>query len=203
MDEKPNEPGAPLMWRGDKGGGSVGGCDEMVDSPENMEAPEINGVSVVAMTYVVWASEGGHERKTPVTQNASTGPSTQTRGNTSANVFHDTLSPKDSTNNAETVVDMEQSNSETATEILNVEEERGEEVSYMLALEERSVKLDEGQARSDPGKTPESQPLPERELIEEDQAGSNPEQSYVAQARHYPEPIHEDFIAIVYPKVHY
>ncbi|GKC82346.1 hypothetical protein Tco_1138063, partial [Tanacetum coccineum] len=37
-------------WRGDEDGGSVGGCDEMVDSPENMEASKINGVSVVAMT---------------------------------------------------------------------------------------------------------------------------------------------------------
>ncbi|GKA35223.1 hypothetical protein Tco_0721714 [Tanacetum coccineum] len=37
-------------WRGDEDGSSVGGCDEVVDSPENMEVPEINGVNVVAMT---------------------------------------------------------------------------------------------------------------------------------------------------------
>ncbi|GKE14818.1 hypothetical protein Tco_1422395, partial [Tanacetum coccineum] len=43
----------------------------------------------------------------------------------------------DSTNDAETTVDMEQSNNETDTEILNVVEERGEEVSNMVALEER------------------------------------------------------------------
>nr|GFC14690.1 hypothetical protein [Tanacetum cinerariifolium] len=34
------------------------------------------------------------------------------------------------------------------------------------------------------------------------QAGSNPEQSYVALAGPNPEPMHEDFIALVYPKVH-
>ncbi|GJS14361.1 hypothetical protein Tco_0408833 [Tanacetum coccineum] len=51
---------------------------------------------------------------------------------------------KDSTNDAETTVDMEQSNNETDTEILNVVEERGEEVSNMVALEERIVDFDEG-----------------------------------------------------------
>ncbi|GJU76299.1 putative ribonuclease H-like domain-containing protein [Tanacetum coccineum] len=33
-------------WRGDEDGSSVGGCDEVVDSPENMDVPEINGVNV-------------------------------------------------------------------------------------------------------------------------------------------------------------
>ncbi|GJW92385.1 hypothetical protein Tco_0169938 [Tanacetum coccineum] len=80
--------------------------------------------------------------------------------------------------------------------------ERGEDVSNMVELEERTVELDEGQARSDPGKTPESRPPPEREFIEEDQAGPNPGQSHVAQAGSNPEPMHEDFIATVYPKVH-
>ncbi|GJY30372.1 hypothetical protein Tco_0413867 [Tanacetum coccineum] len=91
---------------------------------------------------------------------------------TSANVVHDTSSPADSTN----VANMEQSISETDTKILNVEEVQGEEVSNMMVLEERIVELDEGQAGSDPVKTPESRPPAERVLIEEDQAGSNPGQ---------------------------
>ncbi|GKG27789.1 hypothetical protein Tco_0406116, partial [Tanacetum coccineum] len=67
---------------------------------------------------------------------------------------------------------------------------------------ERTIELDEGQAGSEPGKTPESRPPPEREHMEEDQTGSDPGQSHVAQAGPNPEPMHEDFIATVYPKVH-
>ncbi|GKG55372.1 hypothetical protein Tco_0572012, partial [Tanacetum coccineum] len=40
------------------------------------------------------------------------------------------------------------------------------------------------------------------ELLEEDQAGSDPGQSHVAQAGPNPEPMHKDFIATVYPVVH-
>ncbi|GKA28711.1 hypothetical protein Tco_0714956, partial [Tanacetum coccineum] len=138
------------------------------------------------------------QRRTPTTQDASTGPSAQPQDDTSENVVRDTSSPAD----AETSADTEKSNNETDTEILNVDEERGEDVSNMVELEERTVELDEGQARSDPGKTPESRPPPEREFIEEDQAGPNPGQSHVAQAGSNPEPMHEDFIATVYPKVH-
>ncbi|GJU37486.1 hypothetical protein Tco_1185840 [Tanacetum coccineum] len=116
---------------------------------------------------------------------------------TSANVVHDTSSPADSTNDAEIAADMEQSNSRNDTEILNVVEEQGEEVSNTMALELRTVEFDEGQAGSEPGKTPESRPPPE-----EDQVGSDPEQSHVAQAGPNPEPMHEDFVATVYPKVH-
>ncbi|GJY68260.1 hypothetical protein Tco_0471242 [Tanacetum coccineum] len=38
--------------------------------------------------------------------------------------------------------------------------------------------------------------------MEEDQAGSNPGQSHVVQAGTNPEPMHEDFVATVYPQVH-
>ncbi|GJU41178.1 hypothetical protein Tco_1194135 [Tanacetum coccineum] len=38
--------------------------------------------------------------------------------------------------------------------------------------------------------------------MKEDQTGSNPGKSHVAQAGPNPEPMHEDFIAIVYPEVH-
>ncbi|GJR20494.1 hypothetical protein Tco_0969021 [Tanacetum coccineum] len=99
------------------------------------------------------------QRRSPVTQDASTGPSAQPHDDTSANVVHDTSSLADFTNDAETVADMEQSNSKNDNEILNVEEEHGEEVSNTVALEEKI-------------------------------AGPNPE------------PMHEDFIATVYPDVH-
>ncbi|GKA10388.1 hypothetical protein Tco_0689821, partial [Tanacetum coccineum] len=112
------------------------------------------------------------QRRTPVTQDVSTGPSTQPQDDTSTNVVHDTLSPADSTNDVETAADMEQLNSETGTKILNIEEEQGKEVSNTVALKRTTVKLDKGQAGSDPGKTPESQALSEIELVKEDQDGS-------------------------------
>ncbi|GJT99498.1 retrovirus-related pol polyprotein from transposon TNT 1-94 [Tanacetum coccineum] len=141
-------------------------------------------------------------RRTPATQDASTGPSTQPQDDTFANVVYDTLSPADSTNDADNVADMELSTSKEDTEILNVDEEHGEEVSHTVALDERTVELDEGQAGSDPNKTPESQPPPEREFMKEDQAGSDPGQSYVAQAGPNPEHMYEDFIAIDYHAIH-
>ncbi|GJR00948.1 hypothetical protein Tco_0523932 [Tanacetum coccineum] len=62
---------------------------------------------------------------------------------------------------------------------------------------ERTIELNEGQAGSEPGNTLESRPPPD-----EDQAGSNPGQRHVALAGLNPEPMHEDFVVIVYPKVH-
>ncbi|GJX39835.1 hypothetical protein Tco_0253138 [Tanacetum coccineum] len=138
------------------------------------------------------------QRRTPVTQDASTGPSTQPQDDTSANVVCDTPSHAD----AETGADTEKSNSVADTEILNVGEKQGGDVSNTVALEQRTVELDEGQTRLDPGKTPESRHPPEHVLMEEDQAGSNPRQSHVVQAGPNVEPIHKDFIAIVYPQVH-
>nr|GEX40028.1 hypothetical protein [Tanacetum cinerariifolium] len=74
--------------------------------------------------------------------------------------------------NAETGADTEKSNSEVDTEILNVGEEQ------------------------DPGKAPESKPLPEHVRMEEDQARSNPGQSHVVQAGPNLKPMHEDFFSI-------
>ncbi|GKC40773.1 hypothetical protein Tco_1053157 [Tanacetum coccineum] len=88
------------------------------------------------------------------------------------------------------------------TEILNIGEEQGEDVADKVDLEEKTAEFDEGQAGSDPGKTPESRPPPEHTHIEEDQAGPNPGQSHVALAGPNPEPMHEDFVATVYPQVH-
>nr|GEV37954.1 hypothetical protein [Tanacetum cinerariifolium] len=77
---------------------------------------------------------------------------------------------------------------------------QGEEVSHTVALEERTIELDEGQARSVPGKIPKSRPPPEREFIEEDQARSNPRQSHVGQTGPNLEPMHENCIDTVYPE---
>ncbi|GJW89718.1 hypothetical protein Tco_0167271 [Tanacetum coccineum] len=49
---------------------------------------------------------------------------------------------------------------------------------------------------------PESRPPPEHVLLEKDQAGPDPGQSYVALAGPNPEPMHEDFLATVNPQVH-
>nr|GEZ74785.1 hypothetical protein [Tanacetum cinerariifolium] len=59
-----------------------------------------------------------------------------------------------------------------------------------------------GQARSDLGKTLESQPLPNDDKMDEDQARSDPRKSHVALAGPNPKPMHDDFVATVYPKVH-
>nr|GEV34083.1 hypothetical protein [Tanacetum cinerariifolium] len=98
--------------------------------------------------------------------------------------------------------DTDKTNSEGDTEILNTGEEKGEDVSNKVDLEERTAKIDEGQAGSDPSKIPESRPPPKRVLMEEDQAGPNLGQSHVAFAGLDLDPMHDDFISIVYPQVH-
>ncbi|GJV12954.1 hypothetical protein Tco_1354495 [Tanacetum coccineum] len=82
----------------------------------------------------------------PVTEEASTRPLTQPEDDTYANVVCNTPSPVD----AETGADTDRTNSEGDIEILNVNEDRGENVSNIVALEERTAELDEDQARSDP-----------------------------------------------------
>ncbi|GJZ37821.1 copia protein [Tanacetum coccineum] len=133
------------------------------------------------------------QRQTPVTGESSTGPPAQPQDDTSANVIRDTPYPTD----VETGADTENSNSEGDTEILNVDEEQGENVSNIVALKEKIVELNKGQTGSDPGNTLESRPPPD-----EDQARPNPGQSHVALAGPNPEPMHEDFVVIVYPQVH-
>nr|GFA64496.1 hypothetical protein [Tanacetum cinerariifolium] len=66
----------------------------------------------------------------------------------------------------------------------------------------KTSELDTGQAGSDPGKTLESRPPPDDDKMAKDQAGSNPGKSHVALAGSNPEPMHDNFVAIVYPKVH-
>ncbi|GJR69373.1 hypothetical protein Tco_0015438 [Tanacetum coccineum] len=58
------------------------------------------------------------------------------------------------------------------------------------------------QAGSDPGKTPESRPSPQQDLMEEDQTGSDPGKSHVALARPNSKPMHDNFVATVYPRIH-
>ncbi|GKB45040.1 hypothetical protein Tco_0889982 [Tanacetum coccineum] len=99
-------------------------------------------------------------------------------------------------------VETDKTNSEGDTKILNIGEEQGEDVANKVDLEEKTTEIDEGQARSDPGKTPESQPLPECVLMAEDQVGPTPGQSHVSRARPDLEPMHDDFVATVYPQVH-
>ncbi|GJY02066.1 hypothetical protein Tco_0360218 [Tanacetum coccineum] len=129
----------------------------------------------------------------PVTEEASTGPSAQPKDDTSANIVRETPSPT----YAETGATTDKTNSEGDIEILNIGEEQGEDVADKVNLEEKTVKIDESQARSDPGKTPESQPPPERVLMEEDRAGPDPGQSHVALAGPDPEPMHDDFVATI------
>nr|GEX15993.1 hypothetical protein [Tanacetum cinerariifolium] len=55
--------------------------------------------------------------------------------------------------------------------------EQGKDVDDQVNLDEKTVKLDQGKARSDHGRTPESRPPPEQEVIDEDQAGPDPEKA--------------------------
>nr|GEV17199.1 hypothetical protein [Tanacetum cinerariifolium] len=69
---------------------------------------------------------------------------------------------------AEIGAEIDKTNNKGDIEILNIGEEQGEDVATKVDLEEKTAKMDEGQAGSDPGKTPESRPPSEHILIEED-----------------------------------
>ncbi|GJU58766.1 hypothetical protein Tco_1236532 [Tanacetum coccineum] len=96
------------------------------------------------------------QRRTPATEEASTGPSAQPQDDTSVNIVCDTPSPAD----AETSAESDKTNSGGDTGILQIGKEQGEDVDNQVNLEEKTDKLDQGQAGSDPGKTPESRPPP-------------------------------------------
>nr|GEW48676.1 hypothetical protein [Tanacetum cinerariifolium] len=111
------------------------------------------------------------------------------------------------------------------TKVLQITEELGEDVGKQQNIKENTVELNQGQARPDPGRTPESLPLPEQEVMDEDQARPDPgrtpeslplpEQEVMDedQARPDPgesrgalvgpdlEPTHDKFMADLYPKV--
>nr|GEV27366.1 hypothetical protein [Tanacetum cinerariifolium] len=86
------------------------------------------------------------QRWIPVTEEASTGPSTQTEDDTSAYIVRDTPSPTD----AKTCAETNKTNSKGDTKILNIGEEQGEDLEDNVDLGEKSVEVDEGQAGSDP-----------------------------------------------------
>nr|GFD41747.1 hypothetical protein [Tanacetum cinerariifolium] len=54
------------------------------------------------------------------------------------------------------------------------EEEQGKDVDDQVNLEEETNELDQGQAGSEPGRTPESQTSPKQVVMDEDQTGSDP-----------------------------
>nr|GEW54391.1 hypothetical protein [Tanacetum cinerariifolium] len=138
------------------------------------------------------------QRRNPTTKEASTGPSAQPQDDASANIVHVSSSPAD----AETCADLDKSTSGGDTKILLIDEDQEKDVDNQVNLEEKTAELDQGQARSDPGKTPESRPPPRQEFIEEDQAGPGPGVSRVALTGPNPEPTHKEFMANVYPHVH-
>nr|GEY48478.1 putative reverse transcriptase domain-containing protein [Tanacetum cinerariifolium] len=140
----------------------------------------------------------GMTQKLPIVKGKGKGITTYEQDDTSANIVRNTPSPIDAEIGAET----NKINSEGDTEILNIGEEQGEDVATKVDLEERTVEFDKGQVGSDPGKTPEYRPPPKRVLMEEDQAGPNPGQSHVALAGPDPEPMHDNFVATMYPQVH-
>ncbi|GKC78230.1 hypothetical protein Tco_1129004, partial [Tanacetum coccineum] len=91
-------------------------------------------------------------RRTPAIEEASNRPSVQPQDDASANIVRDSLSPAD----AETGADTDITTNTANTKVLYAEDVQGEEISHMVVLEEKTDELDEGQARSDPGKIPES-----------------------------------------------
>nr|GEV27857.1 integrase, catalytic region, zinc finger, CCHC-type, peptidase aspartic, catalytic [Tanacetum cinerariifolium] len=116
------------------------------------------------------------KRETSATEETSSGPSAHPQDDTSANIVRDSPSPA----NAETDADTDKTNSG----------------------EEKTTKLDQGQAGSDPGKTPESQPPPEQEFMNDNQAGPDPRVSRLAITGPNLESTHKEFMANVYPDVH-
>nr|GEY47238.1 hypothetical protein [Tanacetum cinerariifolium] len=86
------------------------------------------------------------------------------------------------------------------TEILQIDEEQGKDVDEQVNLEEKTDELDQGQARSEPSRTLESRTPPEQVVMDEDQAGQDPEESRGALAGPVPEPMHNKFMANLYPK---
>ncbi|GJR94281.1 retrovirus-related pol polyprotein from transposon TNT 1-94 [Tanacetum coccineum] len=120
------------------------------------------------------------QRRTPATEEASTGPSAQPHDDTSANIL---------------------TNSGGDTEILQIGDEQGDDVTEEVNLEDKTTEIDEDQAGSDPGETHESRPSSKQVLMDEDQAGPDPGEGGVALAGPDPKPTHDEFMADLYPKV--
>ncbi|GJV88019.1 hypothetical protein Tco_1531957 [Tanacetum coccineum] len=112
--------------------------------------------------------------------------------------IRDSSSPAD----AETGADTDKTNSGGDTKILQIGDEQGDDVTEVVNLEDKIAEIDEGQAGSDLGKILESRPPPDDNKMDEDQAGPDPGESRVALAGPNPEPMYNEFMANVYPKVH-
>nr|GEX91694.1 Gag-Pol polyprotein [Tanacetum cinerariifolium] len=95
---------------------------------------------------------------------ASTGPYTQPLDGTSANIICDSPSPPD----AETGARSDKTSSGGDTKALQITKELVEDVGKQQNIEEKTVELDQGQARPDPGRLLESRPPPEKEVMDED-----------------------------------
>nr|GEU89158.1 integrase, catalytic region, zinc finger, CCHC-type, peptidase aspartic, catalytic [Tanacetum cinerariifolium] len=134
---------------------------------------------------------------TPAIEASSTRPSAQAQDDTSTNIVRNSPSLTD----VETCAAFEKTDSGGDTKILQIDEEQGRDVDEQVNLKEKTNELDQGQARSDPGRTPESRPPPEQVVIDEDQAGPDPGESRRALAGPDPEPIHDEFMDELYPKV--
>ncbi|GKD96482.1 hypothetical protein Tco_1380379, partial [Tanacetum coccineum] len=80
------------------------------------------------------------QRRTPATEEASTGPSTQPQDNAFANIVRDSPPLVD----AETGADTNITTSTANTKVLYAEDVQGEEISYTMVLEEKTSELDEG-----------------------------------------------------------
>nr|GEX16488.1 copia protein [Tanacetum cinerariifolium] len=139
------------------------------------------------------------QRRTPVTEEASIRPSAQAQDDTSVNIIHDSPSSADVETEASVVY--EKTNSGGKTEILQIDEEQGKDVEEQVNFDEKTDELDQGQAGSDPGRTPESQHPRKQEVMDEDQA--RPDLGEICEALDGPdpEPTHEEFMADMYPKV--
>ncbi|GKE47226.1 hypothetical protein Tco_1478484, partial [Tanacetum coccineum] len=116
------------------------------------------------------------QRRTPATEEASTRPSAQPQDDTSENIVCDIPSPAD----AKTGADTNRTNYGGDTEILQIGDEQGDDVTKEVNLEDKTAKIDEDQAGSDPGKTHKSRPPPEQVFMDEDQAGPDPGEGSVA-----------------------
>nr|GEW89132.1 uncharacterized mitochondrial protein AtMg00810-like [Tanacetum cinerariifolium] len=142
------------------------------------------------------------QRRIPIVEEETTGPSIQLQDDTIDQTIQDTSSLAYLINVQKKTADSERIDSGSGTEILKLDEEQGEAVSQIVGLEKTIAELDEGQAGSDPGRTLESKPLPEHEQMDKEQAGLDPGQSHVALVGSNPKHMHEDFTSVIYPKVH-
>nr|GEW16705.1 retrovirus-related Pol polyprotein from transposon TNT 1-94 [Tanacetum cinerariifolium] len=139
------------------------------------------------------------QMRTLVIEEASTGPSAQAQDDTSVNIVCDSPSPADA--KTETGATSEKTNNRGETKILQIDEEQEKDVNDQVNLDEKKNELDQGQARSKPGRTPESRPPPEKKVMDEDQDRPDPGEYRGALAGLDPEPTHDEFMVDLYPKV--